>query len=649
MKNCWKLKSNNYFFALFFLLLTTAATSPIEFEKYKGYYIFPISPGQRSYLSGNFCELRGSHFHAGVDVKIGGVVGAPIHAAADGYVSRIKVSTGGYGNALYIQHPNGTTSVYAHLLEYNEEMADYVRKAQYANKKFEVELFPGEGTFSVKQGEIIGKAGNSGSSGGPHLHFEIRDRNQFPLDPLKFGFSEVVDTTPPDVRRIALITLDKNARVNGQFGRFEFDVVSQGKNYTVREPITVHGLVGIEISAFDRADGVRNMNGVSATDMSIDGKLYFNQEMNRFSFDEARNIFVHTNYEIKQKHNRTFYKLYVDDGNTLDFYKTNETAGKINITDTESHALLINVYDTYGNQSVVNTTLQGKQPEGQIRVPQFSKPDNDKNYYISRNTLQLFVPVDKSPEGLVQRKIVSFYANRRGYDQSPDYLVNDMAVYLWDLKKGLPDSVNVCNGIEKLSISMAVEAGNAYDFYQPAMHIHFPKNALYDTAYLFTAYNHSGNQEIFTLHENTIPLRSYLTVAMKPLNTYSDKEKTSVYAIADDGEFAYMGGSWNGEEITFRTRDFGRYTIITDAEAPSIRPASVSTEQLRFTIKDKLSGIRDFDAYVNGKWVLMHYDYKRDLIWSEKQDNNKPFAGELKLVVTDNAGNREVYTSSIGG
>ena len=649
MKNFWKLKSSNIIFSLFFLLLTTAATSPIEFEKYKGYYVFPISPGQRSYLSGNFCELRGSHFHAGVDVKIGGVVGAPIHAAADGYVGRIKVSTGGYGNALYIQHPNGTTSVYAHLLEYNDAIAAYVRQAQYAEKSFEIELFPGSGTLTVKQGEVIGKAGNSGSSGGPHLHFEIRDRNQFPLDPLKFGFSEVVDTTPPDVRKIALTTLHKDARVNGQFGRFEFDVVTQGGNYVVHDPIEVYGQVGVEISAFDRADGVRNLNGVSATDMSVDAKPYFHQEMNRFSFNESRNIFVHTNYEVRQKNNRTFYKLYVDDGNTLDFYKTNETAGKVNIRDTKGHELLINVYDSYGNKSTLNATLVGKTPEDQVKVRHFSKPDRNKNHYISRNVLQFFVPVDKTPEGWAQRKILSFYTNRRSYEQAPDYLVNDVAVYLWDLRKGVPDSINVCDGIERLGISMAADAGNAYDFYHPAMHVHIPKNALFDTAYLYTGYDQRNDQEIFTLHENTIPIRSALTVALKPLNAYLDNAKTSVYAILDNGEYEYIGGTWHGDQISFRTRDFGKYTLITDVEPPSVRPASISANSLRFTIKDELSGIKDFAAYVDGEWVLMHYDYKRDLIWSEKLDQSKPFAGELRLVVTDNVGNQKVYTTTIGG
>lgn len=648
MKNFWKLKSSNYIFALFFLLLTTAATSPIEFEKYKGYYVFPIRPGQRSYLSGNFCELRGSHFHAGVDIKIGGVVGASVHAAADGYVSRVKVSTGGYGNALYIQHPNGTTSVYAHLLEYNDKIAAYVREAQYDKESFEIELFPGK-SLTVKQGELIGKAGNSGSSGGPHLHFEIRDQNQFPLDPLKFGFSEVVDTTPPDVRKIAITTMQKDARVNGQFGRFEFDLVAQGKNYVVSEPIEVYGQVGVEISAFDRADGVRNLNGVSATDMSLDDQTYFQQEMNSFSFNEGRNIFVHTNYEIKQKNNRTFYKLYVDDGNTLDFYKTNKAAGKINITDTQSHDLHINVSDSYGNVSAIDATLQGAIPTDQVKVRYFSKPDKNKNYYINGNVLQLFVPVDKSPEGWIQRKILSFYANRRSYDQAPDYLVNDLAVYLWDLQKGVPDSINVCDGIERLGINMTVDVGNAYDFYQPAMHIHVPKNALFDTAYLYTSYDQRNNQEIFTIHENTLPLRSYLTVSLKPLDAYLDKSKTSVYAVMDNGEYGYMGGSWNGDQIMFRTRDFGEYTIMTDATPPSIRPASVSSTSLRFTIKDEQSGIKDYSAYVDGEWVLMHYDYKRDLIWSDKLDENKPFAGELKLVVTDNVGNQEVYTTKIGG
>ncbi len=643
------MKSSRIIFSLFFLLLTTAATSPIEFEKYKGYYVFPISPGQRSYLSGNFCELRGSHFHAGVDVKIGGVVGAPIHAAANGYVSRIKMSTGGYGNALYIQHPNGTTSVYAHLLEYNDEIATYVRKAQYAKESFEIELFPDKGTLAVKQGEVIGKAGNSGSSGGPHLHFEIRDSNQFPLDPLKFGFKEVVDTTPPDVRRIALTTLHKDARINGQFGRFEFTLSPQGNSYVVNEPIDVQGLVGVEVSAFDRADGVRNLNGVSATDMFVDGQRYFHQELNKFSFSKSKNIFVHTNYEVKQQKNRTFYKLYIDDGNTLDFYQVNETKGKVNISDSEAHELKIDVYDTFGNKSAVKATLQGDLPEDQVKTRYLQKPGGNKNYHINHNILQLFVPVDQSPEGWLQRKILSFYANRRTYEKAPAYLVNDVAVYLWDLNEGVPDSVNVCNGIERFDISIAAAAGNSYDFYQPAMNIHIPKNALFDTAYLFTGYDNRNDEEIFTLHENNIPLRSYLTVALKPLNNYAEKDKTSVYAVADNGEYGYMGGTWNGDQITFRTRDFGKYTLITDEDPPSIRPARVGSDRLRFTIKDELSGIKEYNLYVNGEWVLMHYDYKRDLIWSDKLDDSKPFAGELKLVVTDNVGNQEVYTSTVGG
>src|SRR5690606_36020106 len=117
---------------------------------------FPIRPGNTNYLSGSMGEIRSSHFHAGIDIKTGGVEGLPVYAAADGYVSRIKVSTGGYGNALYIQHPNSTTTVYAHLLKYNDEIGQAVRQAQYENESFEIELFPEKGELPVTRGQIIG-------------------------------------------------------------------------------------------------------------------------------------------------------------------------------------------------------------------------------------------------------------------------------------------------------------------------------------------------------------------------------------------------------------------------------------------------------------------------------------------------------------
>ena len=284
----------------------------------------------------------------------------PYSATAPGYVSRIKVSTGGYGNALYVQHPNGTTSVYAHLHEYNEDIQRYVKKAQYQKKSFTIELFPGKNELSVKRGEVLGKAGNSGSSGGPHLHFEIRDANQRPIDPLQYNFKEIVDRVAPYVRKISLTTLDLDSRINGQFGRFEFAVTQRGDQYTIDEPIDVRGTIGVEIAAYDKSTGVRNIYGVKRTELRMDGEAQYVCEIDRFSFAQAKNIHVHTNYEERYRQNRTFYKLYVDDGNDFSFYTTNDQRGALTIRDAEAHPVSIALTDINGNEAVAKFTLQGR-------------------------------------------------------------------------------------------------------------------------------------------------------------------------------------------------------------------------------------------------------------------------------------------------
>ncbi|MFP4291918.1 MAG: M23 family metallopeptidase [Cyclobacteriaceae bacterium] len=615
----------------------------------KDYYIFPVNPGKRNYLSGNFCELRSSHMHAGLDIKVGGVVGAPVHAAADGYVSRIKISWGGYGNALYLQHPNGTTTVYAHLDEFSDKITKYVREAQYRKKSFEIELFPGEG-MQVSQGEVIGKAGNSGSSGGPHLHFEIRDANQVPLDPLQYRFSEIVDNIPPYVRKVALVTLDKEARINGQFGRFEFTVHDRGSYYEVAEEIDVYGEIGIEVSAFDKADGVRNVYGVTASEMLLDGEPQFAYHTDKVSFSDTKNIHVHTNYEERYRQNRTFFKLFVDDGNDLPIYKTGSNKGKLLIRDEARHEVDIKLTDHYQNSTELKLSLRGKQPQPgeQLRVRYFSKPYSDKNYHLRGNVLQLFAPLQKSPEGMQAGRPLTFYANRMSYDQAPDYLVNDVAVYLWDLRKGTPDSVKMAEQTQSLGIKMRVPSGNAFSFYQPEMDVYFSKYSLFDTLYLSTRYAEEAGREIFGLHEDHTPLRGSVTIKLKPrVLPAGPKEKMSVYRISSSGKLAYEGGEWKGNDIQFSARSFGDFVLAADTLAPVITPLNVSTSQLKFKIEDQLSGIKAYDLYINGEWVLMHYDYKWKVIWTARDDRRVPLKGDFKLVVTDNAGNRMAFEGRI--
>ncbi len=613
------------------------------------YYLFPIKPGLRNYLSGNFGELRSSHLHAGIDIKVGGVVGASVHATAAGYVSRIKVSTGGYGNALYVQHPNGTTSVYAHLHEYNDDIQRYVKKAQYQQKSFTIELFPGKNELAVKRGEVLGKAGNSGSSGGPHLHFEIRDANQRPIDPLQYNFTEIVDRVAPYVRKISLTTLDRDSRINGQFGRFEFAVKQQGNTYTIDEPIDVRGTVGVEIAAYDKSTGVRNIYGVKRTELRMDGEQQYYCEIDRFSFAQKQNIHVHTNYEERYRQNRTFYKLYVDDGNDFSFYTTNAQRGALTIQDEQAHPVSIALTDINGNEAVAKFTLQGRTswPE-RLSVRYFSKPYTTKNYHVRHNVLQLFAPAQQSPEAVNELQPATFYANRLPYDERPAYLVNDVAVYLWDLRQGIPDSIRIDDATQGLNLKMRVPSGRAFSYYQPTMNVTFPRSALFDTLYLETDYYEEDGREIFRIHEGNVPLHRSISVELKPKVTLEGpREKTAVYSLSNSGNLGYAGGTWKNNTLTFSTRSFGNYVLAADTVPPTVTPLSVSSNRLRFKIADTLSGLDSYEVRVDGEWVLMHYDYKQDLIWSDRLDDTKPFAGELTLVAEDNAGNRTEFRVSI--
>jgi hypothetical protein len=186
-------------------------------------YLYPINPGFPGSLAGTMGELRSNHFHSGIDIRTGNVIGLPVLASKSGYISRVSVTPSGYGNVLYITHPDGNTTLYAHLDKFKGALAEYVLQEQYRRKTSKINLYFRANQFVVKRGDTVALSGNSGSSGGPHLHFDIRDPNNFALNPLLVeSFPEITDDMPPAIEKIALKTLDINSRINDKFGRFEF-------------------------------------------------------------------------------------------------------------------------------------------------------------------------------------------------------------------------------------------------------------------------------------------------------------------------------------------------------------------------------------------------------------------------------------------
>ncbi len=312
-------------------------------------------------LSGNFGELRSDHFHSGLDFKTQGVSGHNVYAIESGYVSRINIRPGGYGKALYIEHPNGYTSVYGHLSVFNEQIDRYIRAIQYQRKSHAVNVYLKQGELVVGKGEVVALSGNTGSSTGPHLHFEIRrTAGQIPLNGLFFGFP-IKDNIPPEITKLAVYPVGEQSHVQNSSSPLFLTPVKGENGCTIDSevPVRVNGKIGFGIEVFDYLDGAANRCGVYTIELTVDGKRYFYSEMNEFSFAESRFINAHIDYAYKYESRHSIQRLHKLPYNELSIYKQMENNGFIEISDTLVHEVRIEVTDSYGNASVLQFPIRG--------------------------------------------------------------------------------------------------------------------------------------------------------------------------------------------------------------------------------------------------------------------------------------------------
>lgn len=641
-KSYWKLRSSKILLSLYLLsfvsyqLIAQQASSD-------GKYYFPVRPNDKNYLSGTMGEVRGSHFHAGMDIKTSGISGLPVYATQSGHVSRIKVSSGGYGHALYIQHSNGETSVYAHLLKFKTKIADYVRHQQYDKQSFNLDLFPDESMFPVQRGDLIALSGNTGSSQGPHLHFELRDPNQKPINPLNKGFNEIVDDIPPFVQGIALKTMSINARITNQFGRFEYKANKRDSIFYIDDPIRVNGEIGVQIKAYDKLNGASNRNGIPYISVFFDDKKILEVQIDSFSFSESRHVANYYDYQARKERRGTYLKLYIDDGNYLPFYRFNFNSGLLNIDDNNLHEVKIILKDAYGNSSTLLIPLQGAIPETRIAKIETYSP-NEIETSLIENLLAIKGPcISSTPNHAF------LYGNRMVYELMPSYYSTEAAVYLWDMKLGLPDSISICDVSKKFQYEVMLPSGLEFNFYNKVFDIKLYRRSLYDTLYLEMEHTILPDREIETykIGNNKTPLANPILITFKPQLDYSSSEKYAVFSTEDFNNFGFVGNNWENDEIKIRTKSLGYFVILADTLAPTIKPKQVNHKKISFRIKDDLSGIKKYNAYLNKEWLLMHYDPKQNYIWSETIEPNIPLKGEFKLVVEDNVGNISNYETEI--
>ncbi len=426
------MKFNKLFLSVSLFFISTGFSG---FSVYSQPYASPVNIPPA--LSANFGELRSNHFHSGLDYKTQQVTNKPVIAIADGYISHISVSPGGYGLALYINHPaTGHTSVYGHLNSFSKPIADYVKEKQYEQESYRIELYPEPGLLAVKKGQQIGLSGNTGSSGGPHLHFEVRDtQTHDPLDPLHFFSQTIPDTQKPDIRGIAFYPIGGKGVVNGSSDPLRLDI---GKNNSgiplaLNQPVNAWGKIGIGVKAYDRMNGQSNIYGVKHVRLFVDEKQVFSSSINRFSFSKTRMLNSFIDFEEWRKRSSFYMKSFVEPGNRLNFYDAVNN-GYIDITEERNYRMRYELEDHHGNTLIYSFVVKGQQQP----ITQAATCNNFMSWTLHNSFVNLDFMLDIPPENLysnfcyTHRKISSaaYYSDIHQVNESPVPLHHNATIWI---------------------------------------------------------------------------------------------------------------------------------------------------------------------------------------------------------------------------
>ncbi len=519
-------------------------------------------------LSGNFGEMRANHFHSGLDLKTDQREGLPVFAPADGYVSRINVQHYGYGKALYILHPNGYTTVYGHLKSFAGDIEKYVKDTQYKRETYEVELFPESSLLPVKKGDLIAYTGNTGGSGGPHLHYEIRDSSQRPMNPLLFGI-DIPDAKEPIVSSLFAYPIGEDAHVNQSQNRSKVRLSKQKDGTYKAENLKAFGKIGFGITTYDQQDGASNKNGAYRIETRFNGTEKFEVLFNKFSFSETRYLNRYTDYNYYETNKSMVQKLFRESNNPLSIITKEDENGFVSVKDSLQYIYTIEVNDFKGNRMYISVPIEGAK-------------------------LEILEP--------------------KNIEKTDDFILADHAT---SITKG------------KFSI-------------------YIPANSLYEDTYL----NINDEGEVLKFHEDVIPIHSNISITAD-ISSYSEADKDKLYIgqLNYRGLPNYISSTRNGDKLTGKTRTFGNYTVASDTTPPVIKPVNFSDGKwisnqnfLQVKITDDLSGISSYRATINEKFILMEYEYKKNVLTYNFNDNvNLESENNLKVIVIDNVGNSATF------